>query len=201
MSIGAVILAAGLSRRMGRAKQLLPIAGKPMVVHVAEAALAAGLKPVVIVTGHLHNEIADALSPLSAALELTHNPRFHEGMGTSIAHGIDHLGERAEAALIMLADQPYLPADVIRSLTAHYRAEREKGIRMVRAAYHGIPGHPVLFDATLFPALTRLSGDEGGRSLMRQHPQQLRVIPFDNAKWGLDVDTEEEYDRLVKMNH
>ncbi|SFI80967.1 molybdenum cofactor cytidylyltransferase [Paenibacillus sp. UNC496MF] len=189
--VGAVILAAGLSTRMGRFKPLVPLAGKPLFHYAAETALKAGLSPVVLVGGHRIRELAASAAPFGARIEIAENPAYRTGMASSLRTGIAALADRTEAAFVFLADQPLVPRAVVDALLREYGRGRGEGVRIVRPAYAGAPGHPVLFDAGLYAAFAALGGDEGGKSILARHRSALRVVPFADAAWGLDADTPE----------
>jgi len=98
--------------------------------------------------------------------------------------------------MVFLADQPNVPDRVVQALMDGYRKHRPNGVRIVRPQYAGEAGHPVLFDASLFKELCRIAGDQGGKEVVARHRQSLLTIPFEQAEWGWDVDTREDYRRI-----
>jgi molybdenum cofactor cytidylyltransferase len=190
-----VILAAGGSSRLGRPKQLLDWHGAPLVRHVAGQALAAGLSPVVVVTGAKADQVRAALQGLPVSF--AHNPAWESGQASSVQVGVRALPVECGAALFLLSDQPQTPTDLLRTLVqAHARTLSP----LVAPRVHGQRANPVLFDAALFPELLMLSGDTGGRSLF-SHPQRFPVqwIDWDDPDLLLDVDTPADYRRLQGM--
>ena len=188
--IAGVLLAAGLSRRMGQAKLLLPLGGRPVLRHSAERLLAAGLAPVIVVTGEEQGSAAAALAGL--AVELVANPNAAAGQSTSVRAGIVALPPGAEAALIALGDQPFLPEDVIPRLCDALRS-MNKPIAAPR--YRDGIGNPVLFGAAVFPELLALDGDRGARSVVERDLGRVALVDFD-LPMPQDLDTPEDYDRL-----
>jgi len=193
--IGAIVLAAGMSRRMGTAKLFLPLRGKPLFRYAVERAQANGLFPILLVGGE-HCEKLLSLTSDIPQVEVLHNPDYAMGMASSLALGIGRLKGRAEAGMVFLADQPNVPDRVVQALMDGYRKHRPNGVRIVRPQYAGEAGHPVLFDASLFKELCRIAGDQGGKEVVARHRQSLLTIPFEQAEWGWDVDTREDYRRI-----
>jgi molybdenum cofactor cytidylyltransferase len=190
--VAGIVLAAGLSRRMGRPKALLELGGKPLARRAVETALNGGLSPVVLVGGEHTSALRKAVADLDG-VEVVENPRFAEGMASSLTTGLTRVHGQASAAMILLADQPLLPAKVVRSLVEKYWEDSPCGVRIVRPSYAGTPGHPVLFDAQLFPELAVLTGDIGAREVIQRHRDALAWLDFDEGRWGIDVDTPEAF--------
>lgn len=189
--VGAVVLAAGGSSRMGEPKQLLTITGQPMVRRVTETVCAAGLENVVVVVGAHAQRVKAALKGLPVRVVL--NRRWAEGMSTSLAIGLRALGSDVQAALVVLADQPGLTVELLRSLTAHYQTTRAP---IVAPFYRGRRGNPVLFDRTLFAELQAVKGDQGGRALLTRYRSSVEEVAVDDAAVLIDVDTRQDYRAL-----
>ncbi|HEY1109617.1 MAG TPA: nucleotidyltransferase family protein [Opitutaceae bacterium] len=190
---GAVILAAGASRRMGTPKQLLTLDDKPLVVRAAEAALASPAWPVVVVLGANAEKIRPALARLPVLV--TENPAWAEGMAASIRAGVTTLQQfsrHLDAALIALCDQPAFSAASIERLLA---ARHQPGRSIVAARYSGRQGAPALFLREHFPTLTALTGEEGARTLLNGDP--ARVAAVDLPELALDLDTPEDFAALA----
>jgi molybdenum cofactor cytidylyltransferase len=187
--IGAVVLAAGLSRRMGRPKLLLPLAGRPVIRRTVEP-LVGQLAEVVVVTAPQAAEIHEALAGLPVRFAV--NPRPADGQGTSIAAGVGALGPDTRAALIVLGDQPAVPLTVVPALLAAFE---RFGKAIVVPVYRGFQGTPVLFAAEVFPELRALTGDRGARSVVMARPERVERVELDLPE-PADVDTPEDYERL-----
>ncbi|SOC14047.1 NTP transferase domain-containing protein [Stappia indica] len=185
--IDGVLLAAGQSRRAGGVNKLLArIDGEPLVRIAAKAALASGLSGLTVVTGHMAEEVAAALSGLDVAL--VQNPDYADGMAGSIRTGVKALGPDADAAMILLADMPGITAAVLDRLIEAYRPH--EGVTLVLATTHGKRGNPVLWDRSHFDALARLEGDTGARHLIGQNASAMREVEIGEAA-RLDLDTRE----------
>ena len=188
--IAGVVLAAGLSRRMGRPKLLLDLGGAPVIRLSVERILAAGLDEVIVVTPPDAAGIAAALDGLPVRYAVNADPAA--GQATSVVAGIRALAPETDAALIALGDQPTLPADVIPALV---RARADTGRPIAAPVYRGERGNPVLFAADMFPELCALSGDRGARGVIERDAARVALVPFDVAM-PPDLDTPEDYARL-----
>lgn len=186
----AIVLAAGLSRRMGRPKLLLDLRGKPVIRHTTECLLAAGLKQVLVVVGPEHEAIGKALGGLD--VQLVVNPTPEAGQGSSVSAGIRALPPATEAALIALGDQPDLSTDVIKRLL---EALKSPGKHIAAPRYADGLGNPVLFAAAVFTELLVLPGDRGARSVVEKDPSRLAVVDV-ASPMPSDLDTPEDYLRL-----
>ena len=195
-----ILLAAGASTRMGRPKQLLPLAGRPLLQRTLDEAAAACLDELILVLGHRAAEIRDALDlPDPARCRVVVNERYREGQAGSLRLGLRSADPAAGAAAILLGDQPLVTADRIDRVA---RAFREAGALAARPMYAGaagerIPGHPVFLARSTWAELERLGGDRGARDLLAAHPDWLCELPLGDDP-PLDVDNEEDWRRAEK---
>ena len=187
--IAAVMLAAGLARRMGRQKLLLQLQGKP-VVRLSVEHIVSHVEDVVVVTGPEDTAIRQALEGLLVRFAV--NPRPQDGQGTSIAAGVAALKPWTTAALIALGDQPRTPAAVVPALLDAFR---RSGKAIVAPVYQGVHGTPVLFSSEVFGELRALTGDAGARAVVKVNPERVEAVAFDIAM-PPDVDTPEDYAKL-----
>jgi molybdenum cofactor cytidylyltransferase len=195
--VGAVILAAGASTRMGVPKQLLQFGGETMLRRAASVALKAGCRPVVVVTG------ADAATSRKALRGLdvreAENQQWESGISSSVRVGIEALvmaNPQTAALVLMLCDQPFVTREIIARLVA---AHRETGRSIVASRYGGSYGVPALFDKIHFAELTRLKGDAGAKQIIRKHLPKVHLLPF--PKGEIDIDTPDDLARLQSTSH
>ena len=188
--VAGVLLAAGLGRRMGAAKVLLPWQGRPLVRHVAEVALASQLAELIVVVGHQADEVGAALHDLP--VRIVRNPEYAGGQSTSLRAGIAAVPDSAAAALVLLTDQPLVTTAVVDALLAAFW---DTAALIVAACAAGRRGNPVLFARGLFPRLLAIGGDEGARGVIAAYRDQLRCIEVDETVLA-DVDTPEDYTKL-----
>jgi molybdenum cofactor cytidylyltransferase len=205
----AIILAAGSSSRMGggRHKLLLPLHDRPVLAHVLYAVLASQARPVVLVLGHQAEEVQAQIASFAIHpdLSIIENTDYLQGMSTSMRLGIQRLqsydymnpsNSSIDSALVLLGDQPLITAQDIDTLIAMYRAT---GKRIVAPTYEGKRGNPNLFDANLFPELLEVTGDEGGRSVLERHRDEIAIVEMGNPLANIDVDTWEAYQKVVEV--
>jgi len=190
--VAGVILAAGEARRFGHPKQLLEWHGKTLVWHVAQRAVQVGLDPVLVVCGGQMAEIQLALRDLPVIC--IHNPHWQQGQGTSVRIGVETIPQKSGSALFLLADQPQISGTLIRTLIeSHTRTLNPITAPLV----DGQRGNPVLFDRLAFADLALLSGEKGGRALFSKYP--VDWVPWHDATALMDVDTPDDYNRLLEM--
>lgn len=191
--VGAVILAAGSSSRMGSPKQILRFRGESLLRRAAQAALDAGCRPVIVVTGanaELSRRELDGLDVREAW-----NPRWETGMASSITAGLEslvHADANVTAAVFLLCDQPHVTADVICTLAAAHRVSRKP---VIASTYGGSFGVPVLFDRSIFDELAQLEGKAGAKQVIERHASEVCFLPFRGGE--VDVDTPDDFSRLI----
>ena len=193
MKIAGLLLAAGASQRLGQPKQLLQIDGEPLIQRAARALLDGGCAPVRVVLGAAAESCRSALSEF--AVQITFNERYHQGMGTSIAVGIEALQQEKtppEAVVVALCDQPFLDADLIAALI---RQHEITNCSIIAADYGEALGPPAFFTAAHFHSLAQLNGDQGASSLFRAHADDTAHIPFPQGR--TDIDTAADWRALI----
>lgn len=192
--VSAVVLAAGQSRRMGEKKELLPIAGAPMVLRVAENLLRSEkVDEIIVVLGHRADAVGLALSGISdERVEFVGNPRFAEGMGTSLAQGVRACSWGTETIVLALADAPFFRTqDVDRMID-----EVAQGAPIVAPVFAGRRGHPVVFAGSYRERLEALSGDTGARAILEEEPGAVREIEIDDEGFLVDIDERDDYEAV-----
>jgi molybdenum cofactor cytidylyltransferase len=186
LRIGAIVLAAGQSRRLGSNKLVRPIAGKAVIHHVLEAIDAAIKEPAIVVTGHESELIEAAVAENNARCVFAAN--HAEGMSQSLKAGVLQIPVTWDAALICLGDMPLLSCGLIE------RILREAGTdRIVIPCFEGQRGNPVLWGRTFFTRLTQLCGDSGGKVLLSEFDDRTVDVDWHVADPFLDVDTPEAF--------
>jgi molybdenum cofactor cytidylyltransferase len=185
--IAGIVLAAGASRRFGSQKLLAPVGGVPLVRRSVERLLEASLDDIVVVLGSDAPAVSAALGGLR--VRTVTNAAHATGMSSSLRAGVDTLRPATEAALVALADQPGVGAEIVDRLIERYRAE---GSPIVAPLYRGgVRGNPVLFDRSLFDELRATTGDEGGRSVVARDRRRVALVEID-LEMPRDVDRPED---------
>jgi molybdenum cofactor cytidylyltransferase len=186
--VAAILLAAGRGSRFGEEPKLLArIDGKAIVRHSAEAALQSLAKPVIVVTGHRAIEVETELQNLP--LRIVHNPRFTEGLSTSLKAGFAALPPKARAAVVLLGDMPFVSAGLVDALVTGWRDRGEPAALV--PTLKGQRGNPVVVSRLLHAWIEELSGDAGAGPLLRGRPDVVEWPTTDPAV-VLDIDTREE---------
>lgn len=187
--VAAIVLAAGRSTRMGGENKLLaPLGGRPIVRIVAEAALASSAAAVFAVTGHQREQVETALAGLGVTL--VHNPDFARGLSTSLRAGLAALPPEIRGALILLADMPHVDARLIDALIGAFRSSGEDAV--IVPTIGGRRGNPVLWGRSHFTALQQVTGDVGGRDVLRKLGGRVREFAVPPGPAFLDVDTPDQ---------
>jgi molybdenum cofactor cytidylyltransferase len=183
---GIAILAAGASTRMGQPKQLLSFQGESLLRRCLRTAVGSPFHPVAVVLGANAALIEKELHGLPTII--ARNPDWPAGMGGSVATGLEVLLQTdpsLQAAFFLLADQPYLDAQLLLDMAA--MLERKPGKLGVVASYGDTIGVPALFSKALFPELLALRGQQGAKSLIYLHKHKLLTLPFPKGQFDLDT--------------
>jgi molybdenum cofactor cytidylyltransferase len=186
--IWAVVLAAGESRRMGTQKLLLPFGDATVVEAVVRTALASRVDRGLVVIGADRDAVRPRLEPSGVAFAV--NEDYQLGMLSSVQAGLRALPDEAEAAVILLGDQPFLPAPVVDAVIGAYRESR-KGI--VIPTFQGRRGHPILIDLKFRAEVLALDPAEGLRRLIGAHSDDISEVEVGDANILRDLDTPEDY--------
>jgi molybdenum cofactor cytidylyltransferase len=191
-AVAGVLLAAGLSSRMGSNKMLFELEGESVLRGAAKRALAGGLSPLVVVLGHQAETARRELDGL--ACQAVINPDYELGINTSLKTGIAAVAdvpEKPQAALVMLADMPFVTAEMIAALIARYRSSMAP---LVISDYEGVNAPPMLYDRSLFKELGEMSGEGCGRQVVKRHRSEAEVLPWPVAALA-DLDVPEDFER------
>ena len=190
----AIILAAGLSSRMGSPKQLLQINGQTMLERAIETTLAAGIKKPIVVLGHNAIEI-QAQIKLHHKCKVVINDSYEKGMSTSLRSGVRATTAKTFAYLFMLIDQPLVSGKLVRELLDTF--EQKEG-DILYPEYQGQRGNPVVISSKLRGRLLKAKGDSGARFLFADKDLNIIGHPVESPAVITDIDTPEDLDNLKK---
>jgi molybdenum cofactor cytidylyltransferase len=186
--VGAIVLAAGRSTRMGGPNKLMAeVGGRPLVRIAAEEALASRARPVIVVTGHQRDRVEAAL--LGLDVKHVHNPDFADGLSTSLKAGLAALPPEVNGVIVCLGDMPQVRAAMMDQLIAAFDPQR--GALVVVPTINGERGNPVVWSRRFFPDLMALEGDVGARHLISRYPEAVMEVPLSGKAALIDVDTPE----------
>jgi len=192
--IAGIVLAAGTASRMGRNKLVLPVHGKAMVAHAVEAATAAGLDPVIVVTGHESAAVRRAIG--KTPVTFVQNDDFARGLSTSLRAGIGAVPGSCEGAVVLLGDMPGITAPLIESVVQAFDPAEDRAICVATA--QGERGHPVLWGRQLFPELEALQGDTGARAVMSRYPNLVCEVEAGDGAPLADIDTPDALEAITR---
>ena len=181
----AIVLAAGASTRFGSAKQLVRIAGRPMLHATVTRAVEVAGNAVIVVLGARAEELAPLLSHSPASIVI--NRDWREGLASSIRAGVARLPAACSGAMLLLADQAAVTAEDLRRLAGAWRRQTAY---VAAAVYGATVGVPAIFPRASFPNLLQLRGDQGARALIQRNPDRVVRVPMESA--GVDIDTPED---------
>ena len=193
---GIIILAAGSSSRFGSTKQLLHFKGKTLLTHTVEEAVEAGAQPVVVVTGAKTDEVSKEIQ--NEKVEIVFNKDWEQGMASGIVTGLKNaiiLNKALKSVIITVCDQPFVSSSLFQQL---FQRQNESAKHIVASAYADTIGTPALFTIKYFDALMGLTGDHGAKALLKKHSEDLATVDFPNGH--IDIDTQEDYENLLKEN-
>ncbi|MQL50790.1 NTP transferase domain-containing protein [Desulfofundulus thermobenzoicus] len=190
--IAAIVLAAGYSSRMGDCKPLLRLGPYSAVEHAVRCFFRAGIRDVRVVTGHRAEAVAAAVRPLGAGVIF--NPRFDQGMYSSVQAGVETLGAEVEAFFLLPADHPLIRVSTIEKMLHYYRTGK-KGI--IYPAYGGRRGHPPLISARYVYEIRNGTYPDGLQELLNKYEHDALDVAVEDEGVVLDMDTPEDYRNLL----
>lgn len=191
--IGAVVLAAGESTRMGTQKLLLPYAGSTVIENIIDQVLESGVDTCVVVTGHEPDRVQDCLRARNVVF--AHNANYREGMLTSVRAGFTAAGATWQGAVIVLGDQPSMRAETINRLLEEHANNSDS---VLLPTFEGRRGHPILVPRRFHTEIMNRFDDTGLRGLLRAHPEAMIEVTVDTPSILEDMDYPEDYQRALR---
>lgn len=189
--VGAVILAAGRSTRMGRPKIALPWGDTTVIGQVVRVLTSAGIGEILVVTGAARNEVRGAFQSLP--VKELYNPDYPQGeMLSSLQVGLSTLGDHLDATLVVLGDQPQIQARVVTALVQEYASTDSS---LVVPSFQMRRGHPWLLDRSLWPAVLALKRRETLRDFLNANQASIRYVSVDTSTILQDMDTPGDYQK------
>ena len=190
-NVAALILAAGDASRFGRPKQLARLRGKSLLRRIVDEAKNADCSPVLVVAGSEKKKIEAELRGADA--RVVENVNWESGIGSSILAGMRALvpEKDVDAVVVLVCDQPYVNADVIRTLVA---LRKRSGKEIIASSYSNTIGVPALFDRSIFSELLALGGDNGAKKVILANREHVAEFSFPDGK--VDIDSWEDYQRI-----
>lgn len=194
MKTGAVIVAAGLSSRMGSFKPLLPINGKAALQREVECFLSHGVQPIIVVCGHRADEVRSALEPYGAQVRPVFNPDYRGDMFLSVRLGAAALPEDLDAFFFLPADCPAVSGETLETLLSAFETADDT---ICIPNHAGRRGHPPLLPSGLVQPLLEYEGPGGLKGFMSQY--SILEVSVEDPEIRRDMDTPEEYEKLLSV--
>ena len=192
--ISAIVLAAGMSTRMGKSKAVLTMGDKTFLRHVIDSTKLSGVEDIVVVLGRGMAEIRRGVA--LDDVKVVENREYERGMSTSIHAGLLAVRAESEAILVALADQPLVKPSTIQLLLDEYR-RLKPGI--VIPVFQGFRGNPVLVHKRFFPELMQIHGDIGCRAIFGRHPDDIHRVEVSDPGVLVDIDTPEDLEKALEL--
>lgn len=192
--VAGIVLAAGLSERMGRCKLSLPLGGTPLLAHVVLAAAASLLSPLIVVLGEDAPHLRESIDFCRAAVVI--NPDSRSGRASSLKTGLQLVPPDRAGIMVLLGDQPLVTAGLIDTLLAAFVRHPDHWVAPV---YRGRRGNPVIIPRRWFKELLTLSGDRSPRRLLSRPDLRLHLVTVDDPAVVTDVDTPADYEKLKSL--
>lgn len=188
--VSGIIMASGLSKRMGQDKLLMTYEGRPIIDWSLEAVEKSSLSPKLVITG---NEEIKAVA-LKRNLSVVINERGHLGQSESIKLGVRNSSE-AEGYAFIAGDQPFITSAFLNELIKEFQQQKDK---IIVPVYRGTMGNPVIFPKKFAEELLRLQGDVGGKAILSKYKEYIHFKDIEDEKILKDIDTKEEYLKLIE---
>ncbi len=194
MKIVGIILAAGLSTRMGTIKSLLPWGQYFLLDRVIAHACRSQLDSVIVVLGHEAETLEEKIDFKES--EVIINPDYGMGQSSSLKAGLGALPADTDGAMFLLGDQPFVGVNIINTLIDAFQKQQSS---LTIPTHHGKRGNPVLVHRTIFEMIRELSGDTGARVLFGKLSERIQEVDVGDPGIHLDVDTIEDYHELLRI--
>lgn len=191
--ISGIILAAGSSKRMGRQKLLLPFRGSTILENVIETITTCeSIEEVLLV--YEATEVIDRVKGYD--LKAVYNPIAEEGQSTSVIAGVKSSNPKTKAYMFIMGDQPFINKDVVERLIGIWKQNTSS---IIVPRYNGKNGMPTIFSEDFKKDLLNITGDKGGRDVIKANPDKVIYVDIDENMAGFDIDTPEDYEELLKQ--
>lgn len=193
--ICAIVLAAGLSRRMGAQKQLLPFGGKTVIAHIVDQLTASFVNEVYVVVGCRGEQVSRELSDRSVSI--VNNSNYKSGMLSSVRCGLGAIPKQCQAVLVALGDQPSIRTKLIDRMLKSFAATEK---RILVPLYNGRRGHPVIFSSVYRDEILTHYDNVGLRGLLHAHEEEIFELPVKTSGVLSDMDSPQDYRRELDLH-
>jgi molybdenum cofactor cytidylyltransferase len=192
----ALVPAAGMSTRLGRNKLLLSFKGKPLIAHAVDTLLASAVDLIIVILGHEADQVRAAVG--ERRVIFVENREYREGLGSSVRTGLAAILVPTDAIMIYLPDQPLLEPVEVNFLIRAFAEAGNTNKSIVVPLFRGQRGNPVIIDSSYQTSILAMAGETGCRRVIKQNPDQVLTVEMETDHVVRDVDTADEYERLLK---
>jgi molybdenum cofactor cytidylyltransferase len=196
--IVALLSAAGMSTRLGRNKLLLSFKGKPLIAHAVDTLLGSAVDEIIVILGYEADQVRAAVG--KRRVRFVENPDYSEGLRSSVRAGFAAIPPHTSAIMIYLADQPLLEPAEVDFLIRAFAEACKTGKSIVVPFFRGQRGNPVIVNSSYQASILAIAGDIGCRRVIKQNPDQVLMVEMETDHVVRDIDTIEEYERLIAEN-
>ena len=193
--IAALLPAAGMSKRLGRNKLLLPFKGKSLIAHAVDTLLASAVDEIIVILGYEADQVRAAIG--ERRVRFVENAGYPEGLSSSVRAGFAAIPSHASAIMIFLADQPLLEPEEVNFLIRAFAEPGKPDKSIVVPFFRGQRGNPVIVNSSYKASILAIVGDIGCRRVIKQNPDQVLTVEMETDHVVRDIDTMEEYERMV----
>ena len=191
--VSALVLAAGMSTRMGKHKQLLPYKGTTILSYILRQIKASFIDEISLVLGHNAEELKEETKPYKPSI--VYNPNYKQGMHTSVMAGVRSIQDKSSDFMIFLGDQPQISAELINAIMEMSKKTKQ-GI--IIPSFNNRRGHPVLFKSGYRPQLLSLPEDQGLKAVIQKNKSDIHYLVVNDSSILSDIDTPEDYATLLQ---
>ena len=193
-----IVLAAGMSSRFGRPKQLMELGGKTVLEWTLSACLDSRLESIYLILGYAYKEIKETIPEMikHPRLNILVNPNYKKGQSTSLQTGILEIRDTHPSAMFILGDQPFIDSKTINHLLACFWAS-EKNICVPFSQKKR--GNPVIFNALFYDKINSIRGDMGARGIIENHPEHILRVPVVRPSFFHDIDTRKDFEKAQSL--
>ena len=192
-NVTGIILAAGLSSRMGEFKPLLPYKNKKVINILVETIISSSINEILLIVGY--NEKLIRKEVINYNINIIYNPEYNEGMHTSVMCGVNNVAKDIDSFMIFLADQPQISINLINKLI-YAQKNTDKGI--IIPTYSERKGHPILLNKKYIQLARQLNPDKGLKGLIDGCSNDIEYLSFDSDEILFDIDTPNDYEIMLK---
>jgi molybdenum cofactor cytidylyltransferase len=190
--IAAVILASGLSERLGNNKLLMPLGNQSVVEHVIDSVKSSKIENIFLVYGKNESEFKTISH--HKKINLIYNEKYYYGQSMSVKSALNSIGNNFQGIMFLLGDQPFIKTKTINLLIEHFN---KNPLGIIVPTYQGKRGNPVIFSRDFFTQIKNIQGDKGAREVIEKNYNEVIHVPIADSFENFDIDTRKDYEKAL----